>query len=175
LEHGNGRTRVHPLHGFQGLDQRIVADEMPGDADTLVEPDEVRRGIDMDAPPRRLGDGAEERAGAAFAVGPRDMDYRRQAPLGMTELGKQSLQPFKAKIDQPRVQAMQSLDDAFDAGAGCVSHHRQAASRSLTRSRSITRASISLSSVRLTTMSRMPCSCRYSARWKPSGNFSRTV
>ncbi len=37
------------------------------------------------------------------------------------------------------------------------------------------RASVSRSSVRVTTMSSMPCSSRYSARWKPSGSFSRMV
>ena len=43
------------------------------------------------------------------------------------------------------------------------------------RSSEIIRASVAFSSVRFTTMSTMPCSCRYSARWNPSGNFSRTV
>ena len=37
------------------------------------------------------------------------------------------------------------------------------------------RASVARSSWRCTTMSTMPCSIRYSARWKPSGSFSRMV
>ena len=36
-------------------------------------------------------------------------------------------------------------------------------------------ASLAFRSRRWTTMSTMPCSCRYSARWNPSGSFSRIV
>jgi hypothetical protein len=42
-------------------------------------------------------------------------------------------------------------------------------------SRRQSRAIVAFSSRRSTTMSTMPCSLRYSARWKPSGSFSRMV
>ena len=65
---------------------------------------------------------------------------------------------------------------------GCIGRRRRrsvpAARRSsagaLVSSRH-SRASVGRSSWRCTTMSTMPCSRRYSARWKPSGSFSRMV
>jgi hypothetical protein len=44
------------------------------------------------------------------------MDNRRQPALGMAKFPEQRLQPFQAKIDQPRVQPMQPRNDAVDAG-----------------------------------------------------------
>jgi hypothetical protein len=44
------------------------------------------------------------------------MDNRRQPALGMAKFPEQRLQPFQAKIDQPRVQPMQPRNDAIDTG-----------------------------------------------------------
>ncbi len=86
------------------------------------------------------------------------MDDRRQPPFRMIQLRQQIAQPIQTEIDQPRMQAVQARDDAFDARG------HAATGTSLTRSSEITRASVAFSSVRFTTMSTMPCSCRYSAR-----------
>ena len=70
----------------------------------------------MHALSRCLGHGAHEGACAAFAVGARNMDHRRQALLRMIQLCQQILQPLEAEIDQPRMQSVEARDDAFDAG-----------------------------------------------------------
>ena len=73
---------------------------------------------------------------------------------GMAELVEQGQQPVQAEVDQPRMQAVQPGDDAVDAGGmgpppsavdgpRPASRHHAAAS-SLTRSRPISRASVSL-------------------------------
>ncbi len=89
LEHGDRRAGVHPLHLGERVEQRRVGDELAGEPDALVEAHQMRRGVDVHAPAGRLADRAQEGAGAALAVGAGDMDHRRQAPLGMAELGEQ--------------------------------------------------------------------------------------
>ena len=110
----------------------------------------------MHARARRLAHGAQEGAGAAFAVGPGDVDDRRQGALGVAELLQQAQQPVEAEVDQPRVQIVQPIDDRLDPALV-----RQAASGSSSgagaRSRPMTRPSTSRMSPRLTTISTMPC------------------
>ena len=88
----------------------------------------------------------------------------------MIKLAQKQAQPVETEIDQARMQAVQPGDDAFNPRA-----HAAACGSSLMRNSAISRASVARSSVRLTTMSTIPCSRKYSARWKPSGSYSRTV
>ena len=92
--------------------QRVVGDQLAGDADALVEADQMRRGVDVDALARRLGDGAQEGAGAALAVGAGDVDHRRQAALGMAERRQQAVAagPRLRSISRG-MQRVQPLDD----------------------------------------------------------------
>jgi hypothetical protein len=76
-------ARLEPVGGVEHFGQErrevCVVDQRAGDADALVEADEVGAGEGVDAMPRGFERGAEEGAGRALAVGPRDMEHRRQA------------------------------------------------------------------------------------------------
>ena len=114
LEHRDRGAGVDLLDMLECRGQRRVRHQFAGDPDAFVEPHQMRRRIDMHALPRRLRHRPQEGAGAALAVGAGDMHHRRQAALGMIELRQQLVQPIQAEIDQPRMQAVQPRDDAFD-------------------------------------------------------------
>src|SRR5271166_2287637 len=121
----------------------------------------MRGRVDMHAKAGRLGHGSDERAGATLAVGARDMDHRRQARVRMSQAGEQAAQTTEAEVDQPRMQSL-------EAGGDLVDRVRHAAAWvSFTQSRPMMRARVAFRSGRFTTMSMMPCSSRYSARWNP--------
>ena len=93
-EEGGGRGRLEEaeLHAVGGLErfaenrgQHGVPDQLSGEADALVEADQVRARIDMGLEPRRLDRGAQEGAGRALAVGPGDVEDGRQRPLRIAE------------------------------------------------------------------------------------------
>src|SRR3954451_20746135 len=107
----------------------------------------------MHALPCRLGHGTQERADAALAVGSGDMNDRRQPALRMLQFCKQRAQTVQTEIDQPRMQPMQTRDNAPDARC-----HAAAAATSLMRSSEMIRAKVAFSSVRFTTRSTIPCS-----------------
>src|ERR1700757_3031223 len=101
------------------------------------------------------------------------MDHRRWLLLRIAERGKQTQHPVEAQIDEPRVERQQPGEDVVaDQGYACFTWAMLGAG--LISKRTI-RTSVSFSSLRGTTMSTMPCSRRYSERWKPSGSFSRIV
>ena len=86
------RDELAGIGGFgagEAFDQRALFNRRgagcAGKHDTLMEIDEVRRGIDVRALPEPLGDGAQESDQRALAVGAGHMHHRRQAPLGMAE------------------------------------------------------------------------------------------
>ena len=85
---GGGRLEEADLHAVGGVErlgeqggQRVVLDQLPGEADALVEADQMGAGVDMGAEPGRLDRGAQEGAGRALAVGAGDMEDRRQRAL----------------------------------------------------------------------------------------------
>ena len=86
LEHGDGRAGVDFFHLGESRGQRLVGYQRAGDANALVEAHKMWAGIDMHAPPGCLGHRAKESAGAAFAVGTRNMQDRRQSTFGIAEL-----------------------------------------------------------------------------------------
>src|SRR5579862_126524 len=143
----------------------------------------------------RLQHGARERAGRTLAVRPRDVDHGRQAALGMAELAQEALDAVQHQVDLLGMQRQKPRQDRIGPRGG-QAHACPALSWPLPREttaltmagggeaffgrerfiiRCTMRDSVSRMSWRLTTMSSRPCSSRYSARWKPSGNCARMV
>ena len=93
----------------------VVVDQPAGDADALVEADEVRAGEDVDRVARRLERGAQEGAGRALAVGAGDVEDRRQAILRTAEPVEQrgdALQPEAIAGGRERRQPVELRLDA---------------------------------------------------------------
>lgn len=88
-----GDIEHFPEQGGEG----VVVDQVAGDADSFVEADEMRAGIDMRGEAGGLDRGAEKGAGRAFAVGAGDMEDRWQAVLRVAETGEQRRDALKAK------------------------------------------------------------------------------
>src|SRR5262249_46046046 len=158
-----------------------------GEADALVEMHQVRRGVDMDLEPLCLQHRAREGTGRTLAVGAGDMDDRRQPVLRIAKVGEKTLDAVENEIDPLRRKGRKPFEDRVALG-GAEAHGARAGSTAVRastvrvcgggsfafgRERRIsrcTRREITVrSSWRCTTMSIMPCSSRYSARWKPSG------
>jgi hypothetical protein len=58
-----------------------------------------------------LEHGAEEGDDGALAVGPGDVDDRRQRAFGMSERGQQPLDAAEGQVDRPGVERLQPLED----------------------------------------------------------------
>jgi hypothetical protein len=71
--------------------QRIVLDQMPGDADPFVIAHQMRLGGAVDAQALRLQHGAQIGAGAALAIGARDMEHGRQMVLRIAQRVQQGV------------------------------------------------------------------------------------
>ena len=78
-----GSPPIGALAFVQHREQRVLVDQLAGEADALVEAHEVRRGIDVDAIAGRFEAGAHRRDRRALAVGAGDMDDRRQLSCGL--------------------------------------------------------------------------------------------
>src|SRR5438105_1642490 len=132
----------------------------------------------MDAVTRTFQHRAQESANRSLPVGAGDMNYRRNPPLGMTELRQQALDAIQYEVDALGMKRQQPFKyDIAAIGWAChLSAGINADSPPVPGCRVRTRSnflSASFSSRRSTIMSIMPCSSRYSARWNPSGNRSR--
>src|SRR6266852_5448378 len=181
LEIGDGLPGIGALAFLEQDRERLLVDEPPVEPDALVEVHQMRLGEDVDAVTRRLERGAQESDGRALAVGAGDMHDRRQMLVRIAERREQPPHAVERQVDKLGMEPQQPLQDPVD-GQGQARSERAAAGRvtmcvggSRRRSRSMMRAIVSRSSRRGTTMSIMPCSSRNSARWKPSGSFSRMV
>src|SRR6185312_5099108 len=172
LEIGDVLAVIDALAFLEKRDQPLVVDQRATDADTLVEADEMRLRKHVDALAGGFEERAHERDRRAFAVGARDMDDVRHLVLRIAKLAQEALHPVEGQVDQFRVQAEKPRQNRIDLGFGFRAHAALAPRR---RNRPMIRASWSRRSLRCTTRSTMPCSRRYSARWKPSGSFSRIV
>ncbi len=104
LEEGDRRGAVGVEDIAQGRDQRRVVDQRPVQPDSLVEADEMRRGIDVDPPSRRFERGAEEGGGRPLAVGPGDVEHRRQLEVRVAEPAEQAFEARQPEVDRRRVQ-----------------------------------------------------------------------
>ena len=103
---GLARDGLDPVE--DGL-QRRIADQAAGQPDALIEPHQMRRGIDMDFEACGLGHGAQEGDGGALAVGPRHMDHGRQSPLRVPERRAQGGHPLQRQIDPLGVPLSEAL------------------------------------------------------------------
>ena len=68
LEKSNRLTAIGFFAFLQQRGQMILVDQLAGEADALVKPREMRRGIGVNLLARRLQPRSDERAGRAFAV-----------------------------------------------------------------------------------------------------------
>jgi hypothetical protein len=68
----------------------------------------------MHALSRGLGHRTQEGAGAALAVGPGDMDHRRQAAFRVIEPIQQGAQTVQAEVNEPGMQPLEAGRDLFD-------------------------------------------------------------
>ena len=95
-----GSLAVVGLALRQRVGKLIVLDELAaagtGNAEALIEPDQIGRRVDVHALAGRFEDRAGECDGRALAIGPGYMDHRRQMPLRMTERRKQAFDAHRA-------------------------------------------------------------------------------
>src|SRR5579883_1643575 len=146
--------------------------------------------MDMDAQALRLQHGAAKGAGRPLAIGAGDMDHRRQFQMRVAQIAQKAQHPVQRQVDLLGMQRQQARQHRIAAG-GCGEGQLAAAAPPLPWRRGMdktllrgfacfiricsTRDRVDRISLRWMTMSSMPCSNRYSARWKPSGSFSRMV
>ena len=120
FEHGDRRVAVGALAGREHLDEFGVADQhaaaRPAEAEALVEPHQVGRGIDMHARARRLEHGAHERDGRALAVGAGDMDDRRQLAFRVAERFEQAPHAVERQVDPLGVERQEPRQDRIYMG-----------------------------------------------------------
>jgi hypothetical protein len=99
LEKGDLAALIDLFHLFQQRHQPFFGDQFAGDADALMEFDQMRRGMDMHPQALRFQHGAGKGAHTAFAIGAGDMDHRRQAVLRITQRGEQAKDAVQRQID----------------------------------------------------------------------------
>ena len=154
------------------------------EAEALVETHQMRRRIGVNAQARCLQNGAEKRHGRSLAVGPGNMNDRRDTSFGMIETLKNAPHPVEREIDPLGMKRSKTRQNvvvgrrrflgrrrchAGDAVAGrstgsdALRDSKPSAGGALVSKRQI-RANVARKSWRCTTISTMPCSFRYSAR-----------
>ena len=110
LEEGDRLIAVNPLAFTEQFGERVLFDQRAGQADAFVEAHHMRRSVDVDAVAGGLERGAHIGDDRALAVGARDMDRRRQRPIGVAERGEQALDPVEREIDQLGMEREQALE-----------------------------------------------------------------
>ena len=123
LEHGDRGVAIRPLADRQRLGELVVGDEHPAagaaEAETLVDPHEVRGGIDVHPRACRLEHRPHEGDGRALAVGAGHMDHRRQLALRVIER-------FEQRATCGRARDRSAWDGAPGAAPGSRRHGRLA-------------------------------------------------
>ena len=103
-------------HAFiQKCGQRGFRNQLPRQPDALMKPRQMRRGIGMNLCPPRLQPGADHRLRAALAIGARNMDHRRQGPLGVAQHRQKPMHPVHRQVDDLRMQRHHPLKDQIRA------------------------------------------------------------
>src|SRR5262249_5034508 len=138
-----------------------------------------------------------------LAIGTGDMNGRGHFVLRVAELVEQAQDAIESEIDLLGMKREQAFEDGGASKIGRVVLDAHSAALAVMASVGTTRVAVALttagavvdfirgrerrimrcstrdsvgrSSWRCTTMSIMPCSSKYSARWKPSGSRSRMV
>ena len=118
LEKARADPVRHVEHAREQVRERRVGDQPARDADALVEADEVRGCVGVDAVPLRLQCGAKERAGRSLTVGPGDVKHRRQAEVGVAETAEQVGDSRQSKYVSAWRQRGQPVELRLDGG-GC--------------------------------------------------------
>ena len=115
-------TRLHALGGVDHFGEErgqcVVVDQRPGKPDALVEADEVGAGERVDAVPGGFERGAQEGAGRALAVGPRDMEHRRQAVVRIAETAEQGEDALEAEDVGGVDRRAETVELGLDRGVG---------------------------------------------------------
>ena len=106
-----GSAAVRRLALLEEIDQPLLLDQPAGEADALVEADEMGRGVDMHRSARRLEDRPQIGQDRALAVGAGDMDRGRRLALGVAERGQQPLDATQRQVDDLGVKARQPFQD----------------------------------------------------------------
>ena len=173
LEKGDRRIPVGALAFFEKRDQRLLVDQMAGEADALVETDEMRRDVGVHAVARGFEAGPHRRHRRAFAFGAGDVHDRRKAVLRIAHRREKPLDAAERQIDQLRMKPAEALQNpvagwrrhcaALKSGRAAICG-RAAAGGCGFRSRPRIRANVACNSARGTTWSTMPWSSKYSAR-----------
>ena len=116
LEEGDGLAAIRPLAFLQQGQQRLLADQRPGQPDALVEAHQMGRDIGMHAIARRLQHRPQIGDDRALAVGAGDMDDGRELELRMAEARKQAPGPVEGEVDDLGMQLGEPLQDAVGPG-----------------------------------------------------------
>ena len=95
FEKAGGEVLALIQHFLQQGGQQFVLDQLAGDANTLVIADQMRLRGGVDGQPFGFQHSAQIGAGAAFAIGARDMKHWRQGALRIAEPGQQLVHHLK--------------------------------------------------------------------------------
>ena len=126
FEKGHGRGKfeerrlavavVYGLDRFPGGNHGIVGNGLAVDADALVEPDQVRRGVKADAVPGLLQDGGQGRRDGTLAVGSGNVDGR-EGVLRIAEALENVANGRQAEDDAETAHAIHGVE-ALGVGIG---------------------------------------------------------
>ena len=136
FKYGDRCARVHALAFAERVGELRVGNEaafaLGAEPKPLVEPHEMRRGIDVHVQPRSRQDRAHESDRRALAVGAGDMDGRRQPPLGISEGRQNAPHSIERQVDALGMQRGEPRNDGVDRShlfiAGKISNRRVALS-----------------------------------------------
>src|SRR6476646_10106418 len=97
---------------LEHIAQLLFRNQRTGEADALMEMDEVRRGVDMHAQILRFEHCAGKGAGGTFPVGAGYVDHGRQLFFRMAKIHEQSLDAVQNKVYALRVELKQPFEDS---------------------------------------------------------------
>ncbi len=128
LEHGDRRGAILRLAFGEDTLELGIADQpaavLLAEAEPLVQPYQIGRGVNVHAFAGRFEHRAHECDGRALAIGAGDMDDRRQPPFRMIELGQKALDAAERQVDAPGMQRQQPRQHGVDRrGIGRLRAH----------------------------------------------------
>ena len=103
-------------HLGQQRGERLIVDQSAGNANPLVEPDEVRAGEGVDLVPRRFERGSEEGDRRALAIGAGDVEHWRKPVLRPSEPIEKLRNPLQAQSVAGRREHRQPVELRLDFG-----------------------------------------------------------
>ena len=125
--HGDCRRRLEKGDRLAGIDhltmkkrffEHFVGDDAStarcGQTDAFIETHQMRRGKGVGELAARFQNGPRESHRRTFAIGPSNVNHRRQRQMRITEIAQKSLKPFKPKVPGTRVQRRKALQKRHD-------------------------------------------------------------